>query len=121
MGDVIIGMYNSDNIVKQLLDYNDDEALYNLNGNMVYDNRTILYINIRVSRFDDKLNASYVDYISPLILNAGNNTLYHGHRFILPYETADTTNTILRVGSLFFKNYISVDRVNQYSSFFWAH
>ena len=107
VGDVIVGMYNSDNIVKELFDYDDDEALYNLKGNMRYNNRTILYISLRVLRYDDKLNASYVDYMSPLIENVDCNILYHGQRFILPYET-NPNNTILRFGSLFFsKKYIS--------------
>ena len=99
-------MYNSDNIVKELLNYDDDEALYNLKGNMIYNDKTILYISLKVLRFDDKLNASYVDYITPLIENADSNTLYHGRRFIFPYET-NPNNTIIRFGSLYFKNYIS--------------
>ena len=106
VGDVIVGMYNSDNIVKELLNYDDDEALYNLKGNMIYNDKTILYISLKVLRFDDKLNASYVDYITPLIENADSNTLYHGRRFIFPYET-NPNNTIIRFGSLYFKNYIS--------------
>ena len=105
VGDVIVGMYNSDNIVKELLNYDDDEALYNLKGNMIYNDKTILYISLKVLRFDDKLNASYVDYITPLIENADSNTLYHGRRFIFPYET-NPNNTIIRFGSLYFKKYI---------------
>ena len=65
VGDIIIGMYNTNNSVKQLLDYNDGEALYNSKGNVLFDKRTILYINIKVFRYDKKFNPSYVD-IKPL-------------------------------------------------------
>lgn len=44
VGDIIIGMYNSDGNVKELLDYNDEEVLYNLKGNSIYDDKnTSLY------------------------------------------------------------------------------
>ena len=107
VGDVIIGMYNSDNNAKQLLDYNDDEALYNLKGNMLFNDKTILYINIRIFRYDENLKADYVD-ISPFFekYNYDDNVLYHGRRFIIPYLN-NPTNTITRFGSLYFKDYIS--------------
>ena len=110
VGDVIIGMYNSNNTTKQLLDYNDEEALYNLKGNLYFDDKTILYINISVFRYDKKLKTSYVD-IKPLFEKYDDNNnvfnvLYHGRRFIIPY-LHDPDNTITRFGSLYFKDYIS--------------
>jgi len=110
VGDVIIGMYNSNNTTKQLLDYNDEEALYNSKGNLYFDDKTILYINISVFRYDKKLKTSYVD-IKPLFEKYDDNNnvfnvLYHGRRFIIPY-LHDPDNTITRFGSLYFKDYIS--------------
>ena len=106
VGDIIIGMYNSNNTVKQLFDYDDDEALYNLKGN-TFNDRTILYINIRVFRYDKKLNAFSDAYITPLFekYDDSDNVLYHGRRFIIPYLN-NPDNTITRFGSLYFKNYI---------------
>ena len=106
VGDIIIGMYNSNNTVKQLFDYDDDEALYNSKGN-TFNDRTILYINIRVFRYDKKLNAFSDAYITPLFekYDDSDNVLYHGRRFIIPYLN-NPDNTITRFGSLYFKNYI---------------
>ena len=66
VGDVIIGMYNTDGNVKEFLDYNDNEALYNSKGNAVHNDRTILYINIKVLRYLLDFDLSYLN-ISPII------------------------------------------------------
>jgi len=108
LGDVIVGMYNTNNVVKELLDYDDDEALYNLKGNATHDDSTILYINIRVLRHVEKMLSFDLLYfnINPIIERLPDNVLHHGQRFILPYQT-NQNNTILRFGSLYFKKYIS--------------
>lgn len=101
-------MYNTDENFKELLDYNDDEALYNLKGNMIYEDRTILYINIRVLRYVKNIldfDVSYLN-ITPIIEISNENVLHHGKRFILPYLT-NQQNTITRFGSLYFSKYIS--------------
>ena len=108
VGDIIIGMYNTDGNVKELLDYNDEEALYNSNGNDIYDDRTILYINIRVLRHVKTtldFDLSYLN-ITPIFERISSNVLYHGKRFVLPYY-GNQNNTVIQLGSLFLKKYIS--------------
>ena len=108
VGDIIIGMYNTDGNVRELFDYNDEEALYNSNGNDIYDDRTILYINIRVLRHVKTtldFDLSYLN-ITPIFERTSSNVLYHGKRFILPYYS-NQNNTVIQLGSLFFKKYIS--------------
>jgi hypothetical protein len=106
VGDIIVGMYNTNGNVKELFNYNDEEALYNLKGNNIYDDRTLLYINIRVLRYyATTLNFDYLN-INPIIQLPydNNNVLHHGRRFILPYLN-NPNNTITRFGSLYFKKY----------------
>jgi hypothetical protein len=109
VGDIIVGMYNTNNITKQLFDYVDEDALYNLNGNLLDDTKTILYIAISVIRYNNKLELETQPPIHPIYekdyIN-NSNILNHTKRFIIPYLNSKK-NTITKFGSLIFKDYIS--------------
>jgi len=109
VGDIIVGMYNTNNITKQLFDYVDEDALYNLNGNLLDDTKTILYIAISVIRYNNKLELETQPPIRPIYekyyIN-DSNILNHTKRFIIPYLNSKK-NTITKFGSLNFKDYIS--------------
>jgi len=119
VGDILIGMFNTNGLHYQIFDYNDEDALYNVNGNHSIDDKTILYISIRVMRFTSNyamLNLNYSDIVivpfdSPMHLNQ--NVLYHhSRRFTIPYDhitpppNNNINNTIIRFGSLNFEQYL---------------
>ena len=51
VGDVLIGVYNTNGIIRQIFDFVDEDALYNINGNRLFNDRTILYLCFRVLRY----------------------------------------------------------------------
>jgi hypothetical protein len=133
VGDILIGMFNTNGLHHQIFDYNDEDALYNVNGNHSIDDKTILYISIRVMRFISNyamLNLNYSDIViipfdSPLHLNQ--NVLYHhSRRFAIPYDNItpppnnNINNTIVRFGSLNFEQYLDeLTNKKQVGGFNW--
>jgi hypothetical protein len=107
VGDIIIGMYNTNNFTKQLFEYVDEDALYNLNGNLLDNTKTILYISISVIRYNNnlELETRSIFPIDEKYIN-NSNILNHTKRFIIPYLNSKK-NTIIKFGSLNFKDYIS--------------
>jgi hypothetical protein len=105
VGDVLIGVYNTNGQIRQLVDFVDEDALYNIYGNKLFDKRTILYINFRVLRYVYKnvfdFNLDYVDVRSVDV-----KTLHHTLRFALPYTNGDLNDTIINFGSVYFEKYI---------------
>jgi hypothetical protein len=105
VGDVLIGVYNTNGQIRQLVDFVDEDALYNIYGNKLFDKRTILYINFRVLRYVYKnvfdFNLDYVDVRSVDV-----KTLHHTLRFALPYTNSDLNDTIINFGSAYFEKYI---------------
>ena len=106
IGDILIGMYNNYIGTRPVIyDFVDEDALYNLNGNSRYNDRTMLYIHFRVLRyvyrtiFDFNLNYVNID-ILPL------KPLTHTNRFALPYIRINDNNTIINFGSVYFEKYI---------------
>ena len=105
VGDVLIGVYNTNGQIRQLVDFVDEDALYNIYGNKLFDKRTILYINFRVLRYVYKnvfdFNLDYVDVRSVDV-----KILHHTLRFALPYTNGDLNDTIINFGSVYFEKYI---------------
>ena len=105
VGDVLIGVYNTNGQIRQLFDFVDEDALYNIYGNKLFDKRTILYISFRVLRYVYKnvfdFNLDYVDVRSVDV-----KTLHHTLRFALPYTNGDLNDTIINFGSAYFEKYI---------------
>jgi hypothetical protein len=50
IGDILIGMYDSDVAPREIVDFVDEDALYNIHRNKSYTNQTYLYICFRVLR-----------------------------------------------------------------------
>ncbi|NDB36377.1 MAG: hypothetical protein EB023_13795, partial [Flavobacteriia bacterium] len=105
IGDILIGIYNTNARIRQLFDFVDEDTLYNIYGNKLFDNRTILYICFNVLRyvyrgiFDFKLR--YVD-----VLTVDFKTLHHTLRFTLPFTNNDENDTVVSFGSVYFEKYI---------------
>lgn len=103
VGDILIGMYDSDIVPREIFDFVDEDALYNVYRNKSYTSQTYLYICFRVLRYiknfiNYKLN--YIDVISlPLKL------LQHTERFALPF-IINSDNTVINFGSVYFEKYI---------------
>ena len=119
VGDILIGMFNTNGRNYQIFDYNDEDALYNVNGNHSMDDKTILYISIRVMRYISNFSVfklNYTDIViipfdSPIHLNQ--NVLYHhSRRFIIPYDhispppNNNVNNTLVKFGSFNFEQYL---------------
>lgn len=119
VGDIIIGMFNTDGFYYQIFDYNDEDALYNVNGNHSMDDKTILYINIRVMRYISNFSIFKLNYADIVIIPFDNpihlnqNVLYHhSRRFIIPYDhispppNNNVNNTLVKFGSFNFEHYL---------------
>jgi hypothetical protein len=119
VGDIIIGMFNTDGFHYQIFDYNDEDALYNVNGNHSMDDKTILYISIRVIRYISNFSILKLNYTDILIIpfdrpyHLNQNVLHHhSKRFIIPYDNLtrppnnNINNTLVRFGSFKFEQYI---------------
>ena len=118
VGDILIGMFNTNGRNYQIFDYNDEDALYNVNGNHSMDDKTILYMSIRVMRYISNFSVfklNYTDIViipfdSPIHLNQ--NVLYHhSRRFIIPYDHVtpppnNVNNTLVKFGSFNFEQYL---------------
>ena len=112
VGDVLIGVYNTNGRIRQIFDFVDEDALYNMNGNRLFNDRTILYLCFRVLRYVYKnvfdFNLEYVDVLSLFF-----KILNHTARFALPYTNNNVNDTIIDFGSVYFEKYI--DGLTDYS------
>ena len=118
VGDIIIGMFNTDGFYYQIFDYNDEDALYNVNGNHSMDDKTILYISIRVIRYISNFSILKLNYTDILIIpfdrpyHLNQNVLHHSKRFIIPYDNLsrppnnNINNTLVKFGSFNFEQYL---------------
>ena len=118
VGDIIIGMFNTDGFYYQIFDYNDEDALYNINGNHSMDDKTILYISIRVIRYISNFSILKLNYTDILIIpfdrpyHLNQNVLHHSKRFIIPYDNLsrppnnNINNTLVKFGSFNFEQYL---------------
>ena len=105
IGDILIGIYNTNGQIRQLFDFVDEDALYNIYGNKLFDNRTIIYISFRVLRYVYKNAFDFnLDYVDVLVIDL--KTLQHTLRFALPYTNGDLNDTIINFGSAYFEKYI---------------
>ena len=105
VGDVLIGVYNTNGQIRQLFDFVDEDALYNIYGNKLFDKMTILYISFRVLRYVYKNVFNFnLDYVDVRSLDV--KTLHHTLRFALPYTNGDVNDTIINFGSAYFEKYI---------------
>ena len=112
VGDVLIGVYNTDGVIRQIFDFVDEDALYNINGNRLFNDRTILYLCFRVLRYVYRNLLNFeLDYVDVLSLDL--NVLKHTLRFALPYTNNDVNDTIINFGSVYFEKYI--DGLTDYS------
>jgi hypothetical protein len=119
VGDIIIGMFNTNGAYYQIFDFNDEDALYNVNGNHSMDDKTILYISIRVMRYISNFSIFKLNYTDIVIIpfdipiHLNQNVLYHhSRRFIIPYDHVspppnnNVNNTLVRFGSFNFEQYL---------------
>ena len=105
VGDVLIGVYNTNGIIRQIFDFVDEDALYNMNGNRLFNDRTILYVCFRVLRYVYRHLLNFeLEYVNVLSLDL--NILKHTLRFALPYTNNDVNDTIIDFGSVYFEKYI---------------
>jgi hypothetical protein len=105
VGDVLIGVYNTNGRIRQIFDFVNEDALYNINGNRLFNDRTILYLCFRVLRYVYKNLLSFeLEYLDVLSLYF--KILNHTARFALPYTNNDVNDTIIDFGSVYFEKYI---------------
>ena len=105
IGDILIGIYNTNGLIRQIFDFVDEDALYNIYGNKLFDTRTILYISFRVLRYVYKNIFDFnLDYVDVLVIDL--KTLHHTLRFALPFTNNDENDTIINFGSAYFEKYI---------------
>ena len=105
VGDILIGVYNTNGRIRQIFDFVDEDAMYNIYGNKLFDKRTILYNCFRILRYVYKnvfdVNLDYVD-VRSVDLKILNHTL----RFALPYTNGDLNDTNIKFGSAKLEDYI---------------
>lgn len=105
IGDILIGIYNTNGRIRQIFDFVDEDSLYNIYGNKLFRDRTILYVCFRILRYVYKsifdFNLRYLD-----LKCVDFKTLYHTLRFALPFTNNDKNDTIINFGSVYFEKYI---------------